>query len=460
MGPLSWLEINIGAEKTGYSSYDEQLNRQRRAKNSSYRSQGKDGLKLSYYVEQTQELIDAKKTYDEELAYIHENYEFFDPEASRLRHESRQKFETVEENFLQEEFLSKGLEGKKQNYGDAGSFYVGEYDWMTRDDGKFHREDNPFMNGYLEGLGAKPFERGGYRTIRQSYTGDPFAAIPKQKNSGKWQPIMSATAWISDYSKVYVRYAKTQRMSSMFESTVGFSATPKYSDANLKPERSTNIEVGYTHDLSEILGADRYADIKFAYFHNSIKDVIDRDQYFSLRNIDKQVVSGLELQSRYDNGKFFADFSASYFLKNEVCDSSTAISHDPYKGKIADCVKDGFYNSYLRNMTPPKYALNLTMGGRFFNDKLEVGTRILHHAGSKDTDKENFGDIQPWSNSVPIHWGKVTTLDAWVNYQIDKDMAMEVVATNLTNQYYLDPLTRSHFPAPGRTIRVGFNVKF
>lgn len=249
-------------------------------------------------------------------------------------------------------------------------------------------------------------------------------------------------------------------MPSMFETTVEFSASPVYRGSALKPERGTSIEVGYIHDLTEWFEAANFADFKIAYFRNDIKDVIDRDQAFSLRNIDKQKVSGLELQSRYDSGKFFADFSASYFLKNEVCDESTAISQDPYYGRINSCVKDGFYNSYLRNMTPPKYALNLTVGGRFFNEKLEVGTRVLHHAGSKNTDRENFGDIAPWQTNVPIHWGKVTTLDAWVNYNFDETTSMEVVATNLTNQYYLDPLTRSHFPTPGRTIRVGFNMKF
>ncbi|UNM97408.1 TonB-dependent receptor plug domain-containing protein [Ignatzschineria rhizosphaerae] len=458
--PLSWLEISAGAQKTGYSSYDEQLNRQRRAQNSKYASSGREGQVLSFYVEKSQEIIDAKETYDREMAYISENYDFFDPEGMQLSFESMMRYQEAERAFIQEKFTDQGLKYQSNN-GEGDETYQGEVSWFARDDGKYYREDNPFMNGSLASKNAKAIAGyTAYQSTVKPFVGNRFAEIPKQGNSGKWQPVLSATAWITDEARVYARYAKTQRMPSMFESTVGFSATPQYSDIRLKPERGTNIEFGYMHDLSELLGAERYADIKVAYFHNSIKDVIDRDQNFALRNIDKQVISGLELQSRYDNGRFFADFSASYFLKNEVCDSSTAISQDPYRGNIANCVKDGFYNSYLRNMTPPKYALNLTMGGRFFNEKLEVGTRILHHAGSKDTDKENFGDVKPWASSVPIHWGKVTTLDAWVNYAIDENMSMEVVATNLTNQYYLDPLTRSHFPAPGRTIRIGFNMKF
>ena len=457
--PLSWLELSFGASKNGYSSYDEQLNRQRRAKNARYADKGLPGIKLDYQVEKTQALIDAERIHKEEQNYIFKNYDWRSEEYRRLSAESKAKFTAVEDRFIEEHATSKGLSVKPGNY-DGTTLYTGEYTWFARDNGKYYREDNPYMNGYLEERGATKLYFDSYQNTSRPISSDPFSPVAKQSSSGGWQPVIAATAWLSDHARIYARYAKTERMPSMFETTVGFSASPIYRGTGLKPEKGTNIEFGYIQDLSELLGADRFADFKIAYFHNDIKDVIDRDQQFSLRNIDKQKISGLELQSRYDDGKFFADFSASYFLKNEVCDESTAISQDPYYGRINNCVKDGFFNSYLRNMTPPKYALNLTMGGRFFNEKLEVGTRILHHAGSKDTDKENFGDIKPWATNVPIHWGKVTTLDAWVNYQIDKEMSMEVVATNLTNQYYLDPLTRSHFPAPGRTIRIGFNMKF
>lgn len=448
--PLSWLEISAGMQKEGYSSYDEQLNKQRRARNNAYASKGDPGLLLTYALEPTQDLLDAHAKFEAGR----------NSDDSALRRQAMMDYR----DFIQKynnDLAAKGIDAKVPMFFDPNTATIsGNKTWYVREDGKFHEEDNPFMNGEIASIGGKAPANNGYTHTNRPFAGDPFAEVPKQGNSGTWQPVISATAWITDEARVYARYAKTQRMPSMFESTVGFSANPIYLGTGLKPEKGTNIEIGYVHDFSALLGADRFADVKIAWFRNSIKDVIDRDQFFSLRNIDKQVIEGLEIQSRYDNGRFFADFSASYFLKNEVCDNSTAISMDPYYGRISSCVKDGFYNSYLRNMTPPKYALNLTMGGRFMDNKLEVGTRILHHAGSKNTDKENFGDIAPWQTNVPVHWSKATTLDAWVNYAIDETTTMEVVATNLTNQYYLDPLTRSHFPAPGRTIRIGFNMRF
>lgn len=448
--PTSWLDLSAGMQKQGYSSYDEQLNRQRKARNQAYASKGAPGLLMNYELAPTQELLDAHAKF---TAGRNSN-------DSAERTKAMREYMTFVQNYNRE-LAEKGISAKVPVFYDPESQTIsGDETWYVREDGKFHEEDNPFRNGKIESIGGKPKANANYTHTNRPYEGDPFAEVPKQSNSGTWQPVLAATVWVSDNARFYARYAKTQRMPSMFESTVGFSANPIYLGTGLKPEKSTNIEVGYVHDLSELLDADRYADVKIAWFKNTIKDVIDRDQFFSLRNIDKQIVSGLEFQSRYDNGRFFADFSASYFLKNKVCDNSTAISMDPYYGRINSCVKDGFYNSYLRNMTPPKYALNLTLGGRFYDDRLELGTRLLHHAGSKNTDKENFGDIAPWQTNVPVHWAKATTVDAWVNYKFDKNTSLEVVATNLTNQYYLDPLTRSHFPAPGRTIRVGFNIKF
>lgn len=448
--PTSWLDLSAGMQKQGYSSYDEQLNRQRKARNQAYASKGAPGLLLNYEIAPTQDLLDAHAKFTAGR----------NSEDSAERTKAMREYMAFVQNYNRE-LSEKGITAKVPVFYDPENQKIsGNETWYVREDGKFHEEDNPFKNGTMASIGAKPPANSGYTHTNRPYEGDPFAEVPKQSNSGTWQPVLAATVWVSDNARVYARYAKTQRMPSMFESTVGFSANPIYLGTGLKPEKSTNIEIGYVHDFSQLLDADRYADVKIAWFKNTIKDVIDRDQFFSLRNIDKQIVSGLELQSRYDSGRFFADFSASYFLKNKVCDNSTAISMDPYYGRIKSCVKDGFYNSYLRNMTPPKYALNLTLGGRFYDNRLELGTRILHHAGSKNTDKENFGDIAPWQTNVPVHWAKATTVDAWVNYQLDKNTSLEVVATNLTNQYYLDPLTRSHFPAPGRTIRVGFNIKF
>ena len=44
---------------------------------------------------------------------------------------------------------------------------------------------------------------------------------------------------------------------------------------------------------------------------------------------------------------------------------------------------------------------------------------------------------------------------AYLRYKIGKNLTAELVGSNLTNRYYLDPMSRSYLPAPGRTIRIG-----
>ncbi|WP_346348911.1 hypothetical protein [Neisseria elongata] len=47
-----------------------------------------------------------------------------------------------------------------------------------------------------------------------------------------------------------------------------------------------------------------------------------------------------------------------------------------------------------------------------------------------------------------------------MRYKIGKNLTAELVGSNLTNRYYLDPMSRSYLPAPGRTIRIGITGKW
>nr|WP_238544429.1 TonB-dependent receptor [Avibacterium paragallinarum] len=47
-----------------------------------------------------------------------------------------------------------------------------------------------------------------------------------------------------------------------------------------------------------------------------------------------------------------------------------------------------------------------------------------------------------------------------MKYQFSPNLTVEFTGTNLTNRYYLDPMTRSMIPAPGRTFKLGLTAKF
>ncbi|WP_152671070.1 TonB-dependent receptor, partial [Haemophilus parainfluenzae] len=57
-------------------------------------------------------------------------------------------------------------------------------------------------------------------------------------------------------------------------------------------------------------------------------------------------------------------------------------------------------------------------------------------------------------------WQPVFLVDAYMNYKVNENLALSLSATNLTDRYYLDPMTRSSMPAPGRTIKFGVTAIF
>ena len=46
--------------------------------------------------------------------------------------------------------------------------------------------------------------------------------------------------------------------------------------------------------------------------------------------------------------------------------------------------------------------------------------------------------------------------DAYARYQVDDYNTVEFVGSNLSNQFYIDPLTRSAMAAPGRTMKISW----
>ncbi|UJF23642.1 TonB-dependent receptor [Suttonella sp. R2A3] len=291
---------------------------------------------------------------------------------------------------------------------------------------------------------------------------DTFASFndPKKWHNSGWAPMLSGAVWLSDSTRVYARMAQAVRHPSLFESTWGFSGfttSTKYDIQQLKSERSTNYEIGIVQEITPFLPNARYADVKLSWYHNTIKNVFERDESFNFTNMDKQINSGIELQARYDSGKFFADLSGSYALKNQVCDAKSAALNRGIDWAITDlhgdCADGGFPNGYLQNTVPPKYTWGLGLGTRLFDEKLTIGARINHHSKPRHNTefRSNFNS--------PLFWSSATITDAYIQYK-GKDWSTELTATNLTDEYYLDQYNRTMVPAPGRTIKLNFNKTF
>ncbi|MDP8078802.1 TonB-dependent receptor domain-containing protein [Phocoenobacter skyensis] len=358
----------------------------------------------------------------------------------------------------------------------TGLRYHNGVDIPYRKDGRTHREDNPFYNGTIKnklvrnpatGKMEHKYQGGriheGYEKLQDK---DKLTRVGKQRGHA-FSPSFSATAFLSDNARAYLRYIQYARMPSIFETTIGFSASADtvalYPDAKLKPEKAQNIEIGYVHNFGNYFDTPVKADLKLSYYHNVTKNVIDRNTEFRFVQLEKRTLEGLELQARYDNGDYFGDLGVEYHLKNKVCDPDSAVRLDPIALRVPHCITGGFAWGYLRTQLQPKYSISANIGGRFFDRKLELGTRWLYHSKAKNKDEDRLWEQKILNEGIwnrPMSWQPVLTLDAYAKYQVNKNLSVEFTGTNLTDRYYLDPMTRSMIPAPGRTFKLGLKARF
>ncbi|WP_246870231.1 TonB-dependent receptor [Novosphingobium sp. SG707] len=333
--------------------------------------------------------------------------------------------------------------------------------WEPDADGNFRRADNVCINGSLSSLSNY---LGSCNLVANQQAFTPTSA--DRKSGHGWAPMLSATAYLSGSSRIYLRYTQAYRFPSMFESTVGFSASFNPLE-ELKPEHVYSWEAAYIQDLRNLLGlrgTGQSADMKLTWYRNTTRNVIERTTNLQFSNIDKQVISGLEMQARFDSGRFYAEIGAGHMLTNKVCDESTAVTMDNGSGRVPDCVKYGFFGGYLLTQATPEDTVNLTIGGRFLERRLEVGGRLTwYSAYDNELLAELLGGTDPISGyalNVPYAWGETLTFDAYAKFRLNERFSAELVGTNLTDKYYADPLTRALNPAPGRSVRLSLTGRF
>lgn len=320
----------------------------------------------------------------------------------------------------------------------------------------------------------------------------------KQKGSG-WAPAASVTFNLTDYARAYLRYTQTLRFPSIFEGTVGVPISPKLNTTSVnrygyqwKPERGKNFEVGYIHDLTGMFPKMRKADFRINYFRNTTKNIIDRNDQLEFEQFDKQIRSGAELSARFDTGKVYGSLGVIRTIRNDVCDEGAAFTdqlqstvlrlHVQSSGskpllRAPTCFPGGVkIDGYLSSMMQPRWSVDAELGARFLKNKLDVGTRFHWHSDVYKTRVDSWrgferavndhyatatDEVKGYTDGIEdMRWTPTAVVDAYLRYRINKNITAELVGTNLTNRYYMDPFSRSFMPAPGRTVRIGITGKF
>ena len=353
---------------------------------------------------------------------------------------------------------------------------------------------NKFQNFTAEGSGVLA----GDVTYRTPLTPAQKQQALKQKGSG-WAPAASVTFNLTDYARAYLRYTQTLRFPSIFEGTVGVPISPQLNTTSVnrygyqwKPERGKNFEVGYIHDLTGMFPKMRKADFRINYFRNTTKNIIDRNDQLEFEQFDKQIRSGAELSARFDTGKVYGSLGVIRTIRNDVCDEGAAFTdqlqsavlrlHVQSSGskpllRAPTCFPGGVkIDGYLSSMMQPRWSVDAELGARFLKNKLDVGTRFHWHSDVYKTRVDSWrgferavndhyatavDEVKGYTDGIEdMRWTPTAVVDAYLRYRINKNITAELVGTNLTNRYYMDPFSRSFMPAPGRTIRIGITGKF
>ncbi len=300
----------------------------------------------------------------------------------------------------------------------------------------------------------------------------------RRRDSG-FAPSLKGSYEIFDGWKLHAAYAQGIRMPSITESIAQNASVNAPID--LRPERANNFEFGVSSKIENFVeGGDSFM-ARLSYFNNKTEDYITRHDFYtetsykdptlrklarkynqSFYNVDSFTVKGLEFQAAYDNGTFFADVSGTYNLSARTCAPDVAqlmmtMSAGSLKN-VPNCVDGGFTGSFTNAQNPPQYTLTGTFGARFFDETLELATRVTHtSAPIEKLDKpwHKFGD-----NGLQRYYEPVTLFDVSASYQISKNATAGFSVENVFDRYYLDPLSLSMMPGPGRTFKASLTMKF
>lgn len=502
--PLPWFAMNIGGKYHYYHLTDTFLNNKRKNRVKNYEKTAPiRGYLISYRRVLTPEeyllyravnkidvdtLPDELKNYrsSAELSKKIRDFQQADlvyPEGGALLEEIKEQIvrpylQRIQHDMDHEDFI-RNNHGKMQIKNAKAIPMKREFSlWLFDENGVLSKSKNILLNGFLDMEEKVPHPVTGELVYRfekdvinpQAFSlsediQDPYALEPSYQH-GAFSPLISATLYANDMVRFYGRYTEQLRLPNLFEDTSGFSGSKaRYYGFKLKPERAKSSEFGVVVDFTHWLNIERHADIKINYFKTNIENVFDRDANWQIRQLEKQILEGVELQARFDNGFIFFDTALVYSHKNKVCDENAFYELDASGlSGIKNCMTGGYPGGFLRTSMQPKYSVNLHLGTRWLNDKLELGSRWLYSSEVENKDekwlKENLPNSYFGINNNPMRWAKVFTIDAYATYQYSPNLSFEITGSNLLNEYYIDPLTRSGMPAPGRSLRLGVTAQF
>lgn len=279
----------------------------------------------------------------------------------------------------------------------------------------------------------------------QSYSLDDALALPtdpeRSEDGFGWS--LGVTAEPIDGFQLFASYKDALRLPSLLEGTRGFFLS---ADPALEGERSHSWEVGANLSRKSIFRDGDKLGAKLVYFDTDIENYISRryDTTFYamwIYNIDRARFAGIEGSLSYSIGDFTAELSATKYTDILFCREGES------------CLESSLAADYATNQVPPGFASSVTLTQTLFDDRLTISGR-MNYVGERAAKFETtLSGAQPFIRAIP--WEAYTTGDLFVGFKLNKAVTFEASVENITDEYYVEPLSLGRVPAPGRTVRVG-----
>lgn len=229
----------------------------------------------------------------------------------------------------------------------------------------------------------------------------------------------------------YLTYAEGFRSPSLSEAfrVGGHGSKLEYlPNFDLKPESASTVELGVNIKHNAVFQENDALRTKLSFYHTRVRDYIDRAQftlngqkYSQYQNVGKVTLKGIELDSRYDAGRFYVGLNGSL---------GTA---------------DTFDDRPLNNA--PLKRVVLTVGARAFDNDLDYGARWSSTAST-----ERSSATAPRASGYSL-------IDLYAAWQVNKNLSLNLGVDNLMNKAYTDPQAGYATANPSSWQGTGRNVK-
>lgn len=260
--------------------------------------------------------------------------------------------------------------------------------------------------------------------------------------------------------QLYARYSDAVRMPSLFETLSGFSTA--WLPPDLRPERAKTLELGANKVFDNLTGNHDRLRVHVAYYQNHIDDYLTRSQVkydkeiafqqggLGMINLDYAKMRGLELSADYARGNLSGKLSWNHALTSQYCARPGSLYRQP-----EGCSEGGYVNSYALQHVPPKNTVSMQLGYKMLDGKLDLGTQVNYYSKRfVESKADTTSEVQPG------RWDAYTLVNVSARYKIDASKQIDFAIDNLTDRYYMDAINAALMPAPGRTMRLNFTLKF